>query len=365
VKRIPFQRLVSGPSPTPERIFHTNLWFGGHNNPRYAELLPRLRRLDHYLIPVPERRLPRAAIYRLLRGTRYLRDPLLFTAASRRYRSCFATDLEHIRRFNGPVVADVDDPNFTPRGIELMRTPNLVAFVVTAARAGERLQALGVSAPFHVIPQGVSLAGISNEDVTRVRADRRRNGKLVVGYMAAWLLSSGDRDGDNPLYNVDHLLDLWDEIHERAPQARLWLIGAASATVRRRCEGRDDIAVLGRLPRSEMLAHVANFDIALYPRTKDMGIQAAKVAEYMGAGVPTVSYDYEVVDDLRATGAGVLVRTPREFVDAVVQLAQTPEFRTRVAEAARRAGAERDWDVLARRYEDEILDRYFPPDSAS
>jgi len=31
-----------------------------------------------------------------------------------------------------------------------------------------------------------------------------------------------------------------------------------------------------------------------------------------------------------------------------------------LADAAKAAGAKRDWDVLARRYETEILDRYLP-----
>ena len=30
-------------APEPDRIFFTSIWFKGHNNPRYAELLPRLR----------------------------------------------------------------------------------------------------------------------------------------------------------------------------------------------------------------------------------------------------------------------------------------------------------------------------------
>ena len=155
----------------------------------------------------------------------------------------------------------------------------------------------------------------------------RQNGEVVVGYMAAHLLSAGDRGGESPLYNVDHLLELWDEIHAREPNARLWLLGGASERVRARCAGRDDIVLFGRLPRDRVLDHVANFDLALYPRTADQGIQAAKVAEYMGLGVPTVSYDYEVTAVLRETGAGVLVAEPREFVDAVVRLAGNDEAR--------------------------------------
>jgi glycosyltransferase involved in cell wall biosynthesis len=114
-----------------------------------------------------------------------------------------------------------------------------------------------------------------------------------------------------------------------------------------------------------VLAYVANFDVALYPRTQDQGVRSAKVAEYMGLGVPTVSYDYRVTEVLRETGAGILVREPREFVEAVVALATDLERRAQVAAAAAAAGHELDWDVLARRYEREILDRYLPPDAVS
>jgi glycosyltransferase involved in cell wall biosynthesis len=112
--------------------------------------------------------------------------------------------------------------------------------------------------------------------------------------------------------------------------------------------------------RAELLRHVAAWDVALYPRTTDQGIRASKVAEYLGAGVPIVSYDYEVVADIREARAGLLVQTPREFIGAVERLLRNPEERARLADAARAAGAERDWDALARRYA-AILDEHLRP----
>ena len=235
-----------------------------------------------------------------------------------------------------------------------------MAYVVTAERAATRYQELGVDKPWHVIPQGVSLSSVTEELVAQA-AGRRGHDEVVVGWMAAHLLTAEDRDGDDSLYNVDHLLELWNEIHARLPHARLWLVGGASDRVRKLVSGRDDIVLFGRLPREQALATAANFDLALYPRTKDQGIQAAKVGEFIGLGVPTVSYDYKVTENLRETGAGVLVPTPREFVDAVVRLGEDGAAREEVAAAARRAGRELDWDVLARRYEEEILDRWLPP----
>lgn len=358
MERLPFRRLVAGPPPAPDRIFFTSLWFKGHNNPRYAELLPRLTRLDRYLMLLSDRRLPRAAQYRAYRWSGPVRHRAVLGLAGRRYRALFTADNSQIPRFAGPAVADVDDPWYTRSDVAAMKHPNLVAYVVTAERAALRYQELGVEKPYYVIPQGVSLSSLTDTLVAEAAA-RRRDGDVVVGWMAAHLLTGEDRDGGGPLYNVDHLLELWDEIHARLPQGRLWLLGGPSERVRQRVEGRDDIVLFGRLPRDQALAAAASFDLAVYPRTEDTGIQAAKVGEFIGLGVPTISYDYQVTENLRETGAGVLVGTAREFVEAVVRLGTDAAARAEIAAAARRAGAALDWDVLARRYE-EILDRHLP-----
>jgi glycosyltransferase involved in cell wall biosynthesis len=359
MQRRPFRRLVAGPAPAPDRVFFTSLWFKGHNNPRYAELLPRLPRLDAYLALMSDRRAVRGLQYRAYRWSGRLRNRAVVGLGARRYRAMFTLDNAQIPYFAGPVVSDVDDPWYTPADVAAMKHPNLVAYVVTAERAARRYAELGVEKPFYVVPQGVSLSSLTDELVAEAAA-RRRDGEIVVGWMAAHLLTGEDRDGAGPLYNVDHLLELWDEIHERLPSGRLWLLGGPSERVRQRVAGRDDIVLFGRLPRERALAAAANFDLAVYPRTRDTGIQAAKVGEFIGLGVPTVSYDYRVTENLRETGAGVLVESPREFVDAVVRLGSDGAARAEIAAAARRAGAELDWDVLARRYE-EILDRHLPP----
>jgi glycosyltransferase involved in cell wall biosynthesis len=354
-----FRELVTGPEPSQERVFFTSLWFKGHNNPRYAELLPRLTRLDAYLATASEDRIRRGMQYRAFRWSASARNPVLFALANRRYSTMFTADNEQIPYFGGSIVSDVDDPLFNLREAELLQRPSLKAYVVTAHRAGRRYEALGVEKPYHVIPQGISLSSLKPELVAQAAA-RRAPGEIVVGWMAAFLLSGADRGGEGPLYNVDHLLELWEAIHARVPHARLWLVGEASERIRKRVESRDDLVLFGRVPREQALAIAANFDIALYARTEDTGIQAAKVGEFIGLGVPTVSYDYEVTENLRESGAGLLVPTAREFADAVAHLAQDEAARVELAAAARRAGAALDWDVLARRYEEEIFDRYLP-----
>jgi glycosyltransferase involved in cell wall biosynthesis len=359
VRAVPLRRLVGGPTPEPNRVALLSIWFKDHNNPRYAELLPRLERLDATLLRMSDRRIPRGVQFRALRWTRRGWYRAVLPLAAKRYAGLLSLDLEQHAAFPGPIVADVDDPPFTERAASQLNLPNVRAYVVTAERAARRYEELGVRKPYVVIPQGVSMqtltAGLEATEVPQAGP-----GEVVVGWMAAHLLTREDRDGANTLYNVDHLLELWDRVHERAPQARLWLVGGASERIAARVAARDDVRLFGRLPREQALATASRFDVSVYARERDQGIRAAKIGEMIGLGVPTVSYDYEVTSDLRETGAGVLVPTPEAFVDALVTLVTDDARRAELSAAARRAGRELDWEVLARRFEREVLDVYLP-----
>lgn len=357
IQRIPLHRLFLGRSPSHDRICFYATWFRGHNNRVYEELVPRLARLDCYLMMFPGNRIARGLAYRLWARTRRLTDALILRRASRHYRFLFTADTEQIPHFSGQIVSSVDDPRFTLREVELLNRPNVAAYIVTRARAQRQFEQLGVEKPCYIISQGISRKSLRQTEVVEVARKYRSPGEVVIGYHAAWLLLDGDRDGANPLYNIEHLLDLWRAIRRQVPTARLWLLGNASERVRRRCANDADIVLFGYVPSAQFLTYVSNFDVGLYPRTQDMGIQAAKLVEYMALGVPAVAYDFEVTQEVREKGAGILVKTAPEFVSAVVRLALDHTARCQFARAARAAGADLDWDVLAQRYV-EVLDRH-------
>lgn len=361
MKEVGPRQLAFG-SPARDRVALFSIWFRGHNNPRHAELLPRLGRLDACLLRLPEQRVARGIGFRAFRSGRPVLHRALFAPAARRYTNLLTLDFEQLAHWPNAAVMDADDPFFSEHELALLRRPSLKAYVVTAESAARRYESLGVDKPWVVIPQGVNLAAATPELRAEAAAEKRPN-EVVLGWMAAHILTTGDRDSDSPLYNIDHLLELWDEIRSRVPHGRLWLVGGPSERVTERLAGREDVKLWGRLPRERALAVASQFDVAPYARTEDTGIRAAKVAEFIGLGVPTVSYDYEVTANLRETGAGLLVPDGRSFVDAVVRLMTDAEARGEIAEAARRAGRDLDWDVLAARYEREVLDAYLPPAS--
>jgi glycosyltransferase involved in cell wall biosynthesis len=343
---------------TERDVLYFNTWYRGHNNARYSELLPRLERIRPYLLTFPRRRLARAASERAWRAVRGPVEPQVLHLLERRHPYAFVTDLTQLQALTVPAVVDVDDLAFTGENAALLRRSNVVAYTVTDPWAARRLEELGVEHPWHLIPQGVALDLLDLSEAAEFA--RLRGGRPVVGYIAAFLLLTADRGGEKPVYNVDHLLELWDEIRARVPEALLWLVGDASRRLAERLRGRTDVMLFGRVPRGRLLAVASNFDVALYPRTHDPGIRASKVAEYFGVGAPIVAYDHRVVQDVREAGAGILVSTPREFVDAVERLLTNDGERARFAAAASAAGTERDWRTLATRYA-ELLDQYLPP----
>jgi glycosyltransferase involved in cell wall biosynthesis len=359
VEHIKFRRLIAGPPPASDRIFFHHTWFKGHNNPRYARLLPRLERLDRFVVTVSDRRPLRGIEARALRATRQLRHRIMFRAANRRYRWMFAIGTEQIPHFRGTVVVDCDEPRLTKQEVELLNRPNVAAVVVVTDGVARRYEELGLRTPCHVIPQGVDLGLLSRSDIAAVAERHRRDGHLVVGYISAWFLTPADRRHDE-IYDIEHLLELWDAISVRLQGAQLWLIGRASKRARALCAARDDVTLFEDIPYGGALPYIANFDIALYPRRTDppRPDMAVKLVEYMGAGVPVVSYDLESTAVVRQTGAGIPASTPRDFVEAVEHLALDEPERRRLAGTASTAAAAFDWDDLVRRYQDEVLDCY-------
>jgi glycosyltransferase involved in cell wall biosynthesis len=104
---------------------------------------------------------------------------------------------------------------------------------------------------------------------------------------------------------------------------------------------------------------VANFDIAVYPRRVDLGGRfSVKLAEFMACGVPVVSTNVSESFVIAEAGGGIVVESPEAFVQALVTLARSPDMRRSLGEAGRRFGQSLDWDMLAVRYQREVLDVY-------
>lgn len=349
---------IIGGKPEKDQIFHMNIWFKSLNNARYANLLPRLERVDNLLLTCSARRYLRAIQFRALNYTMGAHSRLLFQHAARTYRYGFITNIRHLPFVRFPVVVDMDDPFFTGQEPELLGSPHVVAVVVTNQPAADRYRDMGLRTPIRVIGQGIEHSDIS-PSVARGIQRRKRENEATVGYVAAWHLTGKERNVD-PAYDVDHLIDdLWPSVVTECPRARLWLVGGISEVLRRKLDGRQDIEVVGPVPHDHVPAYLSVFDATIYPRRIQHDRASIKVSQAIGAGVPTIGYRSTPTDLITRTGAGIVVDSPTDFIASLLQVLDDARLRARLSANARAVAAEVDWKHLGNRYS-ELLDEFLP-----
>jgi glycosyltransferase involved in cell wall biosynthesis len=326
-------------------------WYRHHNNPRYFQLIPRLR-------TVTARRVPISGVRFVRRLQLRFAYPYVARAAVKKLNGrsvgLFCTDLRQLPLFSGPIVVDFDDPLFTRDEVGALSQSNIRLVVVTTAQAQDRLTTMGLRCATEVIPQGVSLCSLQAGDAAAVRR-LRRPASVVLGYAQPFLFLQSDfgrLDADRAIYCIDDLLTAFRMARDRRPELELWLLGYPSRNVRRRCAAEPGVRMIGFIPPHRLLRVVANFDIGVYPRFTDLGgRESVKMIETLACGVPVVSADVSEAAPVRASGGGLVARTPAEMAEGIAFLAESPRERTRLGELGRQFGRLRDWDVIAARYD--------------
>jgi glycosyltransferase involved in cell wall biosynthesis len=340
--------------PARNRIAWAGVWSRGHNNARYAELLPRLTNVDRHYVDLHP--------WWPLRGfRRRIWLPLLAVWLGFRYPLMFSTDWRQLRLIRTRAVCDHDDPLFRPEEVRALNASHVAAVVVTSESVKRKIVECGLSRPVHVIPQGVPTGVPDPRRIRGIRAEGcRSNREVVAGIHQPHFefLAELDAGTAQRMYAVEPMLDALERARRREPRLVLWLVGEPSRMVREYAARNPWVRLLGYKPRSGLMEYVSAFDIGLYPRTVDlMGRASIKVLEYMACGVPVVGFDVEEMAVAVEGRAGIAVKDPPGFSSALVSLAGDAGRRSRLGRNGRRAAAAYDWDLLARQYRD-LLERY-------
>jgi len=338
------------------------LWFSTHNNPRYADLFPRLDPLvQFYKVTLNRHRVLRGLQYRVWNVlSRKFLYPSVLRYLGKRYETLFTVDCHQIPAWprHESVVVDIDDPVFSPTEVQLLNLPQVKAVIVTTEKAKMMFEQLGVARPICVIPQGVSMEHIDPYKIWKIRTQFKENRDVVIGYHAPTLTLSSDGPsrarGDQD--DLDFLLAALDKAREVEPRIKLWLFGEPSESVKKyAAEGRAAwVKLFGYLPLSDLLNYISNFDIGVYPRTwsPPPGRFSVKIAQFMACGVPIVSTTVDEAFIVREAQCGIVCPSQEYFNKALVELALAPEKRTELGKSGQAyAKMNLDWSKLVRRYE--------------
>ncbi len=297
------------------------------------------------------------AFFRLLRLYRYHRPDVLYE----RY-NLFVLCGVWLKRLTGiPMLLEVNAPLVHERGrFSNLSNKRLAAWAegVVWRAADYVLPVTNVLAAFVkgagvdpnrivVIHNGVSEEFIlGSSDKAAVSRRLGLDGRLVLGFtgfVREW-------------HGLDRVIDL---IAESDPRLRLHLLvvgdGPAIASLQRLTRERGiggRVTFLGLVPRHEVVAYIAAFDIALQPQVVPYA-SPLKLFEYMALGRAIVAPSTPNIREILNEGEAMLFdpANPTAFRAAIEQLCEDPSLRARLGIAARTA-IERQgltWAANARR----------------
>ena len=344
-------------------LWHT-LWSESYSNPRYAELVPRLR--DLFFAPIRQRSgLAGRIDGGIARRTRNLERRTLNWYQRRGLRLLLTPSPWQAPLFQGPVVVDLDDPTRSTSEQKALTARNIACVVVPTNLIAQYVRESSPRARVTVVPQGVNVAAANRGDHTQLRhrllaRSARPAQTVIVGYHAPIICVSTDPDYQDPrfrMYYVDVLLTAVQRLWNQGIDFLTVLVGQTSPTIRKLAWFERRLVLTGYVDRAELFDWVGGFDIGTYPRTVDFSRgQSAKLLDYMASDAAIVAMMSSETSYLRDAALGAVVDEADGFCSALRELITDPDIRRTFANRGREFIAAHDWNRLAARYEAIIAD---------
>jgi glycosyltransferase involved in cell wall biosynthesis len=291
--------------------------------------------------------------------------PRQVSKLAQEHEALFCTDVRQIPHFSGSIIVDTDDPVFTEDYINLLNHNNVVAVVTTTDLLKGKLVDNGLDKPCHVLPSGVHLSHLNISKVKTLEAKMgKRPSDIVVGFAIPYIYTENDKQtksGEGELRSITYLSKVMEKVWQENPSIQLWLLGIPSQSVQNYAQAHHQVRLLGYVEHSEILNYYANFDIAVYPRTVDMGGRhSIKLVEFMASGVPIVSTPVSESFYIRQSGSGFIADSLDEFSSHILRLAADVQLRSSLGSMGQRYARQFGWDTLIARYESEVFGHYLP-----
>ncbi|PSN13315.1 glycosyltransferase family 1 protein [filamentous cyanobacterium CCT1] len=194
-----------------------------------------------------------------------------------------------------------------------------------------------------VIPNGVN-----HHRFAGVPFSRSPSSTFTVGFVGSL----------KPWHGLTHLVNAFEQLYLRVPQARLLIVGDGPERdrlevqlVERRLQAV--ARCTGAVPPDRIPALLAQMDVAVapYPASPDFYFSPLKVVEYMAAGLPVVVSDIGQLRDLVVDGVTGWLCPPgdeKALAIALERLWRSPDLRCSLGRAARQQVlVHHTWDGVA------------------
>jgi len=303
---------------------------------------------------------------RLMRAASEFRPDVIYD----RYNSYSTAALNAARRLRVPLLLEVNAPLAYERSVYehlRLKFPWLAKryerricggadriFAVSTPLKKHLTRALGIqAAKIVVMPNGADPDVFTPSNGDAVRQRYGIAGQLVIGFVGIL----------RPWHGLDLLLDALHDVRTQVPSVHLLVIGDGPIQQQlvsrvRELELERHVTFTGRLPRSEVVAHIAALDIAVSPRATFYA-SPMKILEYMAMEKPVVAPAMDNIRDIIDDGlTGLLFEpeNPSALAAALTMLSGDEPRRLDIGARGRRRVLDAlNWERNARVIADEAL----------
>jgi len=256
-------------------------------------------------------------------------------------------------------IFNIDDPqynsneqNYILSWEENLRMNGSKSIIVTTNKYTKLyLENLKIVSPVHVIEQG-------HNDI-RVRS-KEKNSIFSCVYSSPYIDLGNDKHGNHPTWGSKLLItSIIPMLIKKDPEIEIHLIGRVGKEARRYLKKYRRVILHGMKNYEDNFSIISKCHVGIYPRLFDNQRRVLKVYEYLGAGVPVVTFELEDTKMVREKNVGISVKTPTEFIEAIINLKQDRNLYSKFLRNIDLCGDENSWTNLAMKYDNLIENNFY------
>jgi hypothetical protein len=212
------------------------------------------------------------------------------------------------------------------------------------------LENLKINSPVHIIEQGHN--SISGRSAIK-------NSRFSCVYSSPYIDLGNDKHGNHPTWGSRlFITSLIPMLIKRDPEIEIHLIGRVGKQASDYLKKYRQVIVHGMKNYEDNFTIISKCHVGLYPRQFDNQRRVLKVYEYLGAGVPVVTFELEDTKMVKEKKIGISVKTPTEFIEAIINLKQDHNLYSKFLRSIELCGDENSWTTLAIQYDNMIQSNF-------
>ena len=255
--------------------------------------------------------------------------PFIFKIFSKKissYKWHFGSNFSLANVLDINCLIDFDDPDYTLNEAEIIKDWERKQFkknkdsklAFTNMYAKDFFAFKGITSEAHVIPQGHSSRISIRSSKSATEAS-----ELKIVYVSPIIATTGDQEEGHVNWDITSFIEnIWLKLPSDCG-IQLHLIGDVRKNVRLKLT-ETNVIYYGLVPIQECGEIMKSLDIGIYPRTQDNYRQAQKIVEYLGAGLPIITYDLVDTSLVKDFNCGWVVQNASEFIEKLLELQKNP-----------------------------------------